>query len=204
MEWNATEGSLKRNYAFLTSAVAPRPIAWVTTCDAAGRSNAAPFSWYNAVCGDPPMVMIAIRNHEDGGPKDTLRNIRSEREFVVNIATRSAASPLVASSAEYPADVSEIEALRLATTPSHKVQPPRLADSPAHLECVLYSITPLGKAPGVNLVIGEVVHFAAADDALDVQGNLDPSKVEFLARMGGPTYSSTAHHWPMERPGKPT
>ena len=102
MEWDAAAAGLKRNYAFLTSAVAPRPIAWVTTCDKAGRTNAAPFSWYNAVCGDPPMVMLAIRNHDYGGPKDTLRNIRSEREFVVNIATRTAEELVVQSSAEYP------------------------------------------------------------------------------------------------------
>ena len=191
------------NYRFLVSAVAPRPVAWVTTLDpASGVVNAAPFSWYNAVCGDPPMVMLAIRDHDDGTQKDTLRNIRSSREFVVNASVRGLADAIVASSADYPADVSEVEALCLATAPSRKVKPPRLAQSPVHLECRLDRILQLGRGPFVNLILGEVVHYAADDAVLNARGAVDPAKVTFLARMGGSEYADTARFFTVKRPAQ--
>ncbi len=195
--------TLAANYHFMTSAVAPRPIAWVTTIDADTRIvNAAPFSWFNAVCADPPMVMLSIIERPGGVPKDTLRNIRATREFVVNIATKQAAARMVASSGDYPADVSEVELLGLATQPSRLVTPPRLADSPVHLECRLSQLIPLGNGGKVSLVLGEVVHIAADDAVLDGRGNVDPEKLTFVARMGGHNYVDTDRHFTMERPSQ--
>jgi flavin reductase (DIM6/NTAB) family NADH-FMN oxidoreductase RutF len=192
---------LATNYRFLTSAVIPRPIAWVTTVDpASGVVNAAPFSWFQAVCADPMMVMLSIQERAPGQPKDTLRNMRATGEFVVNLVPRAAAERMVQTSAEYPADVSEVEAVGLATVSSHVVRPPRIADSPVHLECRLAREVPLGRTGATTLVLGEVVHVAADDQVLDARGNLDPAKVTLVARMGGAEYCDTGHHFTIKRP----
>ena len=204
MEWDPAQRSGSATYRFLTSAVAPRPIAWVTTIDGNGLVNAAPFSWFNAVCADPPMVMLSIRAHPDGSMKDTARNIRATGEFVVNMSPASMAALMVQSSADYAPDVSEVEKLGLRTTPSKRVGPPRLADSPVHLECRLHSITLLGRRDEQSLVLGKVVHLAANDKVLDAEGNLDPLKVTLVGRTGGSKYVDTSRPfsipWPTDVP----
>ena len=190
----------RANYHFLTSAVAPRPIAWVTTVDATtGVINAAPFSWFNAVCADPPMLMLAIQPRPDGSPKDTARNIRATGEYVVNVAPKAALDAMVQSSGDYAPDVSEVELLGLATAPSRKVRPPRLAASPVHFECRLAQEIPLGRGP-TSLLLGEVVHFAADDAVLDARGNVDPARLTLLGRLGGSEYVGTAAHFTAKRP----
>jgi flavin reductase (DIM6/NTAB) family NADH-FMN oxidoreductase RutF len=189
------------NYHFLTSAIMPRPIAWVTTVDAATSVvNAAPFSWFQAVCADPPMVMLAIQRRADGSPKDTVRNIRATREFVVNVSPKALADAMVKSSGEYPSDVSEVEALGLRTSPSKAVKPPRLADSPVHLECRLHQELPLGTRGGTSLILGEVIHLAADDEVLDHRGNVDPAKLVLVARLGGQEYVDTERFFTIRRP----
>lgn len=189
------------NYHFLTSAVVPRPIAWVTTLDPqTGVVNAAPFSWYQAVCADPPMVMLAIQRRADGTPKDTVRNVRATREFVVNVVPRDLAAAMVQTSGEYPPDVSELVEAGLEPAPSRKVRPPRIARSPVHLECRLHQEIPLGNRGGTSLLIGEVVHIAADDAVLDARGNVDPAKLVVVARMGGQDYIAAEPTFPMRRP----
>lgn len=195
----ATRGA-KANYHFLTSAVMPRPIAWVTTLDpATGVVNAAPFSWFQAVCSEPPMLALAINVRDDGTPKDTLRNIRALGQFVVNVAPRSLVHEMVRTAADFAPDVSEVDAVGLGTTPSAKVRPPRLAASPVHLECRLAQALPLGVGK-TTLVLGEVVHVAADDAVLDERGNVDPDKLVLVARMGGSEYVDTQHHFTVKRP----
>ncbi|HUR25870.1 MAG TPA: flavin reductase family protein [Candidatus Thermoplasmatota archaeon] len=192
---------VRANYHFLTSAVMPRPIAWVTTVDPhTGVLNAAPFSWFQAVCSDPPMVMLAIQRRADGSPKDTTRNIRASGEFVVNVSPKALAEAMVRSSGEYPPDISEVEALGLRIRPSKAVKPPRLADSPVHLECRLHQEIPLGQAGGTSLLIGEVVHIAADDAVLDARQNVDPAKLVLVARLGGQEYIDTERFFTMRRP----
>ncbi|MHB8633226.1 MAG: flavin reductase family protein [Thermoplasmatota archaeon] len=200
MELDARTADPKRLYGILSGAVAPRPIAWITTQDAAGLVNAAPFSWYNALSSDPPMVMTAIANHRDGRPKDTVRNLRHLGEYVVNVVTRPLLRAMVASSADYPPDVSEVDALGLATTPSRQVAPPRLAASPIHLECRVERMIPLGRPPGNVVVFGEVVHMAADDAVLDERGEVDPDKIPLMARLGGTWYSGSEGHLQVPRP----
>jgi flavin reductase (DIM6/NTAB) family NADH-FMN oxidoreductase RutF len=206
VDWDPSDRPAKENYRFLTSAVAPRPIAWVTTVSPAGVVNAAPFSWFNTVCPDPPMVMLCIGSRADGSPKDTWRNIRDTGEFVVNAVPREAAESMVASSAEYGPDESEVAALGLATVPSRAVRPPRLAASPVHLECVLDREVTLGRGGDHHLVLGRIVHVAADDAVLDAKGNVDPAKLTFVARMGGANYSDTSARfqvaWPPRAPDR--
>ena len=201
MELDPATRESRLNYHFLTSAVMPRPIAWVTTLDAeTGVVNAAPFSWFQAVCADPPMVMLAIQARADGSPKDTLRNLRASGEFVVNAAPKALVQEMVQSSSDYPPDVSEVDALGLATAPSRTVRPPRLAASPLHFECRLAQAIPLGRTQATTLVLGEVVHIAADDAILDGRGNVDPAKLTLVARMGGSEYCDTAAHFTVKRP----
>lgn len=202
MEWEPASRPPKENYRFLVTAVAPRPIAWVTTVDGRGAVNVAPFSWYNTVCPDPPMVMLAIGRRPDGSPKDTLRNAEETGEFVVNAVVRSAAEQMVATAADYPPGTSEADALGLRTLPSRVVRPPRLAASPIHLECRVERILPLGRGGNHSLLLGEVVHIGADDAVLDAKGNVDPAKLTLVARWGGSGYVDTsglfAIPWPTD------
>lgn len=201
MEADPRTRETRVNYHFLTSAIMPRPIAWVTTVDpATGVVNAAPFSWFQAVCADPPMVMLAIQRRSDGSPKDTARNIQASGEFVVNVSPKAMAEAMVRSSGEYAPDVSEVEALGLRTVPSKAVDPPRLADSPVHLECRLAQAIPLGRNADTTLILGEVVHIAADDAVLDARQNVDPAKLVLVARLGGHEYVDTERFFTMRRP----
>ncbi len=188
MDANPAEWSASRNYHFLTSAVAPRPIAWVTTMGTDGLSNAAPFSWYQAVCADPPMVMLALADRSDGTPKDTLRNIQETEEFVVNAVTHDLIEPMVGSSAEFPDDVSELDELGLETIPSLHVRPPRIKASPLHMECKLVETHRYGRGSRTTMIVGEVIHFHCEDRFLDDRGNFQPHEAHVLARLGGADY----------------
>lgn len=189
------------NYHFLTSAVMPRPIAWVTTVDpASGLVNAAPFSWFQAVCSDPPMVMLAIQRRSDGSLKDTVRNIRATQDFVVNVSPKALAKEMVQTSGDYPPDVPELPEVGLETVPSRKVRSPRIAASPVHLECRLRQEIPLGNEGGTSLLLGEVVHIAADDAVLDARGNVDPAKLTLMARLGGAEYVDTERFFTLRRP----
>lgn len=200
MEWDVADRSAGANYHFMTSAVAPRPIAWVTSVSADGTVNAAPFSWFQSVCADPPLVMLALADRSGGGPKDTLANIEATQEFVVNLATAEQVDDIVASSAEFPPEESEVEAVGLETRPSVGVSPPRLVASPVHMECRLVETRRYGGDKGTTMIVGEVVHIGADDEVLDGRGNVDPHKVAFLARLGGRYYTAVRDVFEHDRP----
>jgi flavin reductase (DIM6/NTAB) family NADH-FMN oxidoreductase RutF len=122
-------------YKLLTAVVLPRPVAWVTTVDEAGRVNAAPYSFFNVFGQDPAVVILGLEHRADGSAKDTERNIDATGAFVVNIATPDLAADMVGTAAAYARGESEPEALGLALAPSHRVAPPRLADAPVAIEC---------------------------------------------------------------------
>ncbi|WP_159912366.1 flavin reductase family protein [Pantoea sp. 18069] len=185
-------------YRLLVGCVVPRPIAWITTVDAAGRVNAAPFSSYNYVATTPPMlaVNIALRAG-DGAIKDTARNILASREFVVNVATEATMEEMHLSAREYPPDISEAQALGLALLPSRHVRAPRIASSPVQMECRLDQAVTLGR--GLNtLYIGEVVAFHLSNEVYDGH-RVDSQKMRPVARLGGPFYSGLGEvfHRPM-------
>jgi flavin reductase (DIM6/NTAB) family NADH-FMN oxidoreductase RutF len=182
-------------YKLLVGAVVPRPIAWVTTLDGAGRVNAAPFSAFTFVCNQPPMLAISI-GRKRGALKDTARNIRETAEFVVNIADDGLIEPLHLSSREYPETVSEVEALGLATAPSRRVRPPRLAAVPVAMECRLFQTLEFG-AGRSNLFIGEVTLFHVRDD-LFRDGKIDSARLRPIARLGGPNYAKLGEIVTME------
>ncbi|MEH3086920.1 MAG: flavin reductase family protein [Xylophilus ampelinus] len=185
-------------YRLLVGCVVPRPIAWITTVDAQGRVNAAPFSSYNYVATSPPMlaVNIALRAG-DGAVKDTARNILASREFVVNVATEDTMDAMHRSAWEYPPEVSEAEALGLALLPSRHVRAPRIAASPVQMECRLDQAVTLGR--GVNtLYIGEVLAFHLSETVYDGR-RVDAERMRPVARLGGPYYAGLGEifHRPM-------
>jgi len=174
----------KEVYRFIISAVVPRPIAFVSTVSAGGVPNLAPFSYFNAVATEPPLVAIAIADRPDD-PKDTLRNIRDTREFVVNVVSEPLLDAMVSTAGEWPRSTSEFGPSGLTPAASDRVQPPYVAESPLQLECRLYREVPLGNS---LLVVGEVVLARARDDVL-TEGRVDPEKLKPVARLGGELYA---------------
>lgn len=185
------EMSVKDRYFLLTACILPRPIAFVTSLDRSGKVlNAAPFSYFNGVCSDPPLIILGLAGKpgEEGiVHKDTTRNILETGEFVVNSCSVEMAAVVQKSSENYPAEESEVEALGLATIPSMVVAPPRLAASPISFECRLYQSLQLGPKMS-TLVLGEVLKVHVREDCV-VKGRVDAERVQPLARLGGGFYS---------------
>jgi flavin reductase (DIM6/NTAB) family NADH-FMN oxidoreductase RutF len=168
----------------LRATVTPRPIAWVTTLHADGRTNAAPFSFFNLLCSEPPLLGFGI-TPRDGGPKDTGNNIRRTPEFVVNLVPHALAEAMNATSGEHGPEVDELAANGLASLPSHHVAPPRIAGCPAALECRLHTLLqPGGEA---LIVIGQVLVLHLEDGALlDAERHyVDTPALDLIARMHG-------------------
>lgn len=194
-------------YSILLSAVGPRPIAWVSSLSASGQPNLAPFSFFNAVCSEPPLLAFApgMRSPKDpraadGVPKDTLRNIRETREFVINIVTYDLAEAMNLTSGDYDASINEFEVAKLASAPSKIVRPRRVADSPVSFECRLYQILDFNPAPeGGSLVIGEIVSIHISEHHLK-EGRLDRNSLDLIGRMGGMQYTRTTQRFEMVRP----
>jgi flavin reductase (DIM6/NTAB) family NADH-FMN oxidoreductase RutF len=173
-------------YRLLCGVVAPRPVAWITTVDDHGLVNAAPFSSYNYVAHSPPMVAVNI-GRRGPGLKDTARNIERSGEFVVNVATLDTLEPMHQSSAEYPPERSETEALSLALLPGRWVGVPRIAITPVQMECRLHAQLSLG--PLNTLYIGRVLGFHLGRSVYDGR-NVDTVKLQPVARLGGPYYAA--------------
>src|SRR6202522_4241040 len=134
-------------YRLLVGLVAPRPIALITSMDENGMLNAAPFSAYNYLCADPPIVGVGVTNRpgERFVPKDTARNIRRTGEFVVNVVTEDLAEKMNITATDFPAGVDEVEMAALTTTPSQLVKVPRIAEAHAALECREYMTMEIGR-----------------------------------------------------------
>jgi flavin reductase (DIM6/NTAB) family NADH-FMN oxidoreductase RutF len=174
----------------------------VTSLDPAGRVNLAPFSFFNAFGANPPVVVFSPTLRRDGSKKDTLRNVEATGEFVLNAAVEPLAGAINESSRELPPGESEVEAAGLTTLPSLTVKPPRIAESPVHLECRVIQVLPIGSGPiAANLVIGEVVVFHIDDGLLDSAHRIDPRKLRTIARLGGDWYCRTSDLFAMSRPG---
>jgi flavin reductase (DIM6/NTAB) family NADH-FMN oxidoreductase RutF len=196
-------------YNTILNAVAPRPIAWVSTLSASGEPNLAPFSFFNAVCVKPPLLAFApgMRSPKKPGAgklagehKDTLRNIRETREFVVNVVTFELAEAMNLTSGEYDASIDEFEVAKLVSAPSKIVQPPRVAKSPVSFECKLHQILEFNPEPeGSSLVIGEIVSIYIDDQHMK-EGRLDRNSLDLIGRMGGIQYTRTTERFEMVRP----
>ncbi len=189
----------KERYKLLVSTVTPRPIAWIVSQNAKGEMNAAPFSFFNAFSGTPPIVGIGISSRREGRPKDTRANIRETGEFVVNLVSEANAAQMNITAIEFDPSVDELAEAGLTTTPSTRVKPPRIAESPVSMECELFQIVDLGET---GLVLGRVVAMHVRDDLV-----LDPAKhyidtpnLKLIGRMHGTGwYARTSDLFEMPR-----
>ncbi len=194
-------------YTLLTHAIAPRPIAWVSTLSARGQPNLAPYSYFNVGGQNPPSVVFVPNMNSDGTEKDTLRNIRDTGEYVVNIASREQAAAMNATAVDLPHGESEWDAAGLAPVPSAVVKPHRVAGCPFALECRLYQIVPHGGGPGAaNYVIGEVMTMHVDRSLLNAAGepaSLDSATSGGLGRLGGDWYADARGDilFQLDRPG---
>jgi flavin reductase (DIM6/NTAB) family NADH-FMN oxidoreductase RutF len=194
-------------YGVILSSIAPRPIAWVSTVSASGQPNLAPFSFFNCVCTAPPLLAFApgLRaprqsSSSAGEPKDTLRNIRETKEFVINIVTYELAEAMNQTSGEYDASINEFELANIVSAPSQVVRVPRVAASPVSFECKLYQILDFSPSPqSSSLVIGEIVSIHIADAHMK-DGKLDRDSLDLIGRMGGLQYTRTTQRFQMVRP----
>jgi len=183
--------------------VVPRPIGWISTLSANGVRNLAPFSYFNSVADFPPMVMFApIGPKPDGNGKDTYQNILQTQQFVVNLVNADLAQAMNASSEHFAAHVDEFTVAGVAAAPCIYIKPPRVAQAPVSLECILVSCLclPTDKPPiQNNLVIGRVVGIHI-DEAILTDGMVDIAKYRPLARLGYFDYAITDTAIPLPRP----
>jgi flavin reductase (DIM6/NTAB) family NADH-FMN oxidoreductase RutF len=187
-------------YKLLVSTVTPRPIAWVVSLDVNGVVNAAPFSFFNAFCGDPPVVGVSVGSHNPPLPKDTRANIRDTGEFVVNLVSEDVAGAMNITAIDFEPGVNELERAGLTALPSARVKPPRIAESPVALECKLMQIVDLGTDHG--LVLGRVVAMHVRDDAVidPAKYYIDTPKLKLIGRMhGAGWYARTSDLFEMPR-----
>ena len=187
--------SRRDNYNFLVSAIAPRPIAFVTTINPENVVNAAPFSFFNAVSGAPPIIMISA-GRKEGAMKHTAENILKRKEFVVNLVTEDLVHSMNVASADFPSEVSEIEFAKLTLLPGDVVSIPRIGESPVNCECVLVQHLLVGDA--TDLILGEIVRYHVGDELM-TDGRLDQQKFRPVARMGGNFYSRSTDLFELER-----
>ncbi len=188
-------------YKLMIGMIVPRPIAFVSTVDAAGARNLAPFSYFTACSSNPPVVCFCTSVRSDPRPyKDTLQNVKATGEFVVNIVSEEFATQMNMCSAEVPPEVDEFALSGLTPIPSDLVKPPRVAESKVQMECRLHQIVPVSDKPGGGmLVLGEVLRFHVLELLLDGY-KIDPDKLNAIGRMGGPTYVRTHDRFDMPRP----
>jgi flavin reductase (DIM6/NTAB) family NADH-FMN oxidoreductase RutF len=176
-------------YKLLVGLVAPRPIALITSVNEQGRLNAAPFSAYNYLCTDPPIVGIGVTNRPPAPgidqfvPKDTARNIRRTGEFVVNVVTEDIAEKMNICATDFPAEMSEVEIAGFTTAPSQKIKVPRLAEAHAALECREYTTMEIGRS---RIILGRVVNIYVEDRYVDPAGPyIHADELHSIGRMNG-------------------
>jgi len=183
--------------------IAPRPIGWISSQDRAGVVNLAPYSFFNAAASEPPIVLFASNGaHAEGGPKDTVRNVQETGEFVCNVATWDTREAMNATSASAPRAVDEFALAGLTPIPSKIVAPPRVQESPAHLECRYLKTVelPSNDPSQQNLVVfGQVVGIHI-DDRLLRNGRIDMSLLRPIARLGYAEYTVVDTVFRMRRP----
>ena len=187
------------------SLIVPRPIGWISSISAEGVVNLAPYSYFNGVAGNPPMVMFASSGRQPHGPKDSLANIEATGEFVCNMATWDLREQMSMTSTPAPADVDEFRLAGLETEPAELVRPPRVKGSPVHLECRYHATVELpcnGKDKGERnaICIGRVVGIHI-DDAVLVDGRVDVKRIRPIARLGYQDYAVVDTVFTMVRPG---
>jgi flavin reductase (DIM6/NTAB) family NADH-FMN oxidoreductase RutF len=185
MIFDLSQASTNQTYNLLIGLVAPRPIAWITSIDRAGKINAAPFSAYNYVGIDPPIVAIGVGNRSGPGVvgKDTAQNIRNTREFVINVVNETMAEAMVTCAIDFPPEVNELEIAQVETEASSVVAVPRIKEAPASLECREITTMEIGRS---RVILGQVVAIHVKDEFVDPAGPyIRAEELHAIGRMNG-------------------
>jgi flavin reductase (DIM6/NTAB) family NADH-FMN oxidoreductase RutF len=205
LSFNPAECQPRQMYKLMTGIIVPRPVALVSTMSSDGVANLAPFSFFCGVGSNPPTVLFcpSLRPGVSAGtvePKDTLRNIEETGEFVINVVSEAIAAAANASSAEVPPQVDEFVLSGLTPVASVAIRPPRVAESPAQMECKLLQVIYTGHAPGSGvIVLGEIVRFHLREDLVD-NFRVDPAGLDAVGRMAGNTWVRTRDRIELIRP----
>lgn len=176
---------------YLQYAIAPRPICLASTIDAAGNINLSPFSFFNMFSTAPPICVFSpARRVRDNTTKHTLQNVVEVEECVINIVNYDMVQQTSLSSTEYGKGINEFEKAGFTMQASQLVRPPRVAEAPVQLECIVNQIIPLGDQNGAgNLIVAEIKLIHIKEEILDAEGKIDQAKIDLVARLGGNWYS---------------
>src|SRR6202043_3452464 len=186
-------------YKLMIGTVVPRPIALVTTVDPEGRINAAPFSFFNCLSADPPILALGVENHPDMSFKDTALNIRLTEVFTVNIVSHAIAEAMHVCAVPFAAGRDELQAAGLTAMPGRLVASPWIRQAPASFECRRHMTLELGKSP--QIILGEIVFAHYHHDVIDVDRmRIDPAKLDTIARLGGNTCATIRDRFEMPTP----
>ncbi|HBB48659.1 MAG TPA: flavin reductase [Flavobacteriaceae bacterium] len=180
-----------RLHGYLLGAIGPRPICFASTVDQQGKVNLAPYSFFNVFSANPPVLIFSpARRVRDNTVKHTLENVQEVPEVVINVVNYAMVQQMSLASTEYPKGVNEFIKAGFTMEPSDLVSPPRVKEAPVQLECKVINVVPMGTEGGAgNLVMAEVVRLHIDGQILDEQGQIDPEKIDLVARMGGNWYS---------------
>ena len=201
ISFNPADYQIQEMYKLMVGLIVPRPVALVSTVDKDGIPNVAPFSFFSGVGSNPPTILFCPSLRASGdNRKDTLRNVEQTGEFVINIVSDAIAVKTNATAAEVGPEVDEFELAGLTPIPSEAVRAPRVAESPAQMECKLLQVIITNHAPGGGvIVLGEIVRFHVQAD-LEHNFRIDPAKLDAVGRMAGNTWVHTRDRFELERP----
>ncbi|MBB4235447.1 flavin reductase family protein [Rhizobium esperanzae] len=189
----------RERYKLMIGTIIPRPIALVTTVDEHGRINAAPFSFFNCLSADPPILAIGVENNADMSFKDTGHNIRMTEVFTVNIVSFAIAEAMHVCGSKYPRGVDELKEAGLTAVPGKKVASPFIAEAPAAFECRRHVTLELGRSR--QIILGEIVYAHYRDGVVDPERlHVDPAAVDAIARLGGDTCATIRDRFEMLTP----
>jgi flavin reductase (DIM6/NTAB) family NADH-FMN oxidoreductase RutF len=184
---------LATRYKLITGTIVPRPIAWVSTQNAAGQPNLAPFSFFNGICSNPPSLLFCpgVRG-TDVSMKDTYNNVKASGEFVVNIVNESLLEKMNITATELPAEINEFTEAGLTAVPATRVNAPRVAESPVNFECKALEIVPVGDGGKGSawVVIGEILYMHVHDDVIFGDHYIDMRALAPIGRLAGPNYAT--------------
>ena len=193
--------SERENYKFLIGAIIPRPIAFVTSVTEEGVVNAAPFSFFNIVSSNPPMISVSVQRKQ-GEMKDTARNILANRQFVVHIVDTDNVEKVNETAASLPPEESEVEMTGLTLVESTKIDVPGVKEAKVRFECELETALELGgeeNNPGCDLIIGKVVYYHI-EESIYEDGRIDPQELAAISRLAGNDYAKIGEQFTIKRP----
>ncbi|KIQ00808.1 MULTISPECIES: flavin reductase family protein [Pseudomonas] len=188
-------------YRWLAATVTPRPIAWVSSLSGEGVANLAPFSFFQVISDEPATLMVNVGTRDDGALKDTLRNAQETGELVIHLVSFAQVEAMNASAAILPRSSSEFEHCAIASIPSTRVAPPRVAGAAVAFECRVAEIIGYPQQhPNHHLIFAEVLLAHVDDGVLNEKGRIDPHRLDLVGRLGGTAYSRTRDTFDLQRP----